>query len=104
MDTAVRIGPASVADSEGTLYTVPGATTSIVKWLHVANVTASEASIRLSIGADDVATRVLSDIPVPAHDILELDVFMPLAAGETLRATGGTDDALTVTGGVVEVS
>lgn len=103
-DTAVRLGPTSIANTETTLYTCPGATTSILKWLHVQNVTSSPATVKLGVGADAAGTRVLSDVSVPANDFVDLDVFLTLAAGETLRATGGTNNALTFTGGGVEVS
>ena len=99
-DTAVRIGPASVGSGETTLYTATG--TGIIKWLHIANVTGTAATVKMSVGADAAGTRVLGDVSVPANDFLDLDVFLPITT--TLRAQSGTNNALTVTGGVVEVT
>lgn len=103
-DTAKRIGPASIANAEGTLYTCPAATTAMIQWIHIANVTGSPATVKLSVGADAVGTRLLPDLSIPANSTYDWTGFLPLAAAETLRATGGTNNALTFTAGAVEVS
>lgn len=97
-DAAARIvGPHSVNNTEDTLYTVPGATQAIIQNVHICNVTGSAATIKLSIGADAVGTRLLSDFSVPANGTYDWSTFQVLEATETLRATGGTDNALTIT-------
>lgn len=104
-DTAKRIGPTSVGSAETTLYTVPAATTCIVKWIRIANATGTAATIKMGVGADAAGTRLLSVLSIPANDFLDLsEQFLVLAATETLRATGGTNNALTFTAGGVEVS
>ena len=87
-----------------TLYTVPALTTAIIRNIHIANTTGSAATIKMSIGADAAGTRLLGDVSIPAAGTYDYDGFMVLAAAETLRATGGTNNALTVTVSGVEVS
>jgi hypothetical protein len=104
-DTAKRLaGPESIGNSEETLYTVPAATTAILRNIHIANTTSSAATIKLSIGADAAGTRILSDLSVPANGTYDWSGFLVLAATETLRATGGTNNALTLTASGVEVT
>lgn len=104
-DTPVRmVGPDDIPNSTTTLYTVPGSTTAIVRNIHIANTTSSAASIKMSIGADSAATRILGDTVIPANGTYDWSGFMVLATGETLRATGGTNNALTVTVSGVEVT
>ena len=104
-DTAKRLGgPEAIGTSEETLYTVPGSTTAIIRNIHIANTTTSAAAIKMSIGADAAGTRILGDLSVPANGTYDWSGFMVLAAGETLRATGGTNNALTVTVSGVEVT
>lgn len=104
-DTAKRVGPTAIANTETTLYTVPAATTCILKWVRIVNATGTAATVSVSVGADAAGTRLLSALSIPANDFLDLsDLFLVLVAAETLRATGGTNNALTFTGGGVEVS
>lgn len=104
-DTAVRmVGPDDIPNSTTTLYTVPGSTKAIIRNIHIANTTGTAATIKMSIGADSAATRILGDLSIPAAGTYDWSGFMVLEAGETLRATGGTNNALTVTVSGVEVS
>lgn len=104
-DTAKRLGgPALVANSEGTLYTVPGVTTAILRNIHIVNTTATAATIKMSIGADAAGTRILGDLSIPANSVYDWSCFLVMAAAETLRATGGTNNALTATVSGVEVT
>lgn len=104
-DTAKRIGPSSVANTETTLYTVPASTTTIIRSIRVANTTASAATLKMSIGADAAGTRLLPDLSIPPNSVYLEDGFLAvMTAAETLRATGGTNNALTVTVNGVEVT
>lgn len=104
-DTAKRLGgPDDIPNSEVTLYTVPALTTGIVRHIGICNTTGSAATIKMSIGADAAATRILSDLSIAANSYFDWTGFLVLAAAETLRATGGTNNALTVTVSGVEVS
>jgi hypothetical protein len=95
-DTASRLaGPNAIDSSEETLFTSNGI--SIIRNIHIANTTASGATIKMSIGADAAGTRFMSDVRVEAYSMYDWSGFLVLGNGETLRATGGTANALTVT-------
>lgn len=104
-DTAKRLGgPDDIPNSEVTLYTVPGSTTAIIRNIHIANTTGTAATIKMGIGADAAGTRFLGDFSVPANGTYDWSGFLVLATGETFRATGGTNNALTVIVSGVEVT
>ena len=104
-DTAKRLaGPDDIPNSATTMYTVPGSTKAIIRNIHIANTTNTAATIKMSIGADAAGTRILGDLSIPAFGTYDWSGFMVLEAGETLRATGGTNNALTVTVSGVEVT
>lgn len=104
-DTAKRlVGPISLPNSATTLYTVPALTTATIRNIHIANATGTAATLKMSIGADAAGTRILSDFSVPADGFLDWSGFLVLAAAETLRATGGTNNALTITVSGVETT
>ena len=104
-DTAKRLaGPDDIPNSTTTMYTVPSSTKAILRNIHIANTTGTAASIKMSIGADAAGTRILGDTVIPANGTYDWTGFMVMEAGETLRATGGTNNALTVTVSGVEAS
>lgn len=104
-DAAKRIGPTAIANTETTLYTVPAVTQAVIKWIRIANATGTAATVNLGVGADAAGTRLLSAVSIPANDFLELsEQFLVLEAAETLRATGGTNNALTFTAGAVLIT
>lgn len=97
-DTAARIiGPILLTSSSVTLYTVPGATTAILRNIHIANTSGTAATARLSIGADAAGTRLLGDLSIPANSTYDWSGFMPVAAVETIRGQSGTTNVLTIT-------
>lgn len=104
-DAGIRWGPTAIANTETTLITVTAAHTYFLKWMRITNATGTAATVNLGIGADAAGTRLLSAVSIPANDFLDLsDQFLVLAAAETLRATGGTNNALTFTAGGVDVT
>lgn len=104
-DTPSRIvGPFSINNVEDTLYTVPGATTAIIRNIHIANTSGTAATLKLGIGADAVGTRLLGDVSIPANGTYDWSGFLVMAATETLRATAGTDNVLTITVSAVLVT
>lgn len=101
--TPVRLaGPANVATGPATVYTVPGSTRAVVRYVHVSNPSESPATFTLSVGNDAAATRIYADESVPAGGRFERHVFIPLAADEVLQASSGTNNALKLTIGGTE--
>lgn len=90
-------GPAQPGTSTGVLYTVPGATTAVVKQILVANTTAGAATITIGINGTADADVILSEVSIAANETYTLDTSIPLAAAETIDGLQGTSGALTVT-------
>lgn len=91
-------GPAQPDDAAPeTLYTVPGATDTIVKQIVMANTTGSAATVAIGINGVAAADQIVPDVLIAANSVETLDCAIPLAAGETLEAQQGTASAVTVT-------
>src|SRR5215207_1490726 len=85
-DTAIRLaGPVGLGTSAATLYTVPGATTTILRSAHVANTTGADRTFRLSIGTDGAGKRLFYDQLVPVGDSFDWSGFVVLTAGEVVQ-------------------
>jgi hypothetical protein len=96
--TPTRVyGPAQPGTGNGTLYTVPAATRAVIETIHVANTTASAATITLSINGSAAANMWLNAFSVPAHSTYDWTGRLALAAGDTIQGLQGTSAALTVT-------
>jgi hypothetical protein len=90
--TAARIvGPVALTTTATTLYTVPTATTVVVKSILLSNPTSADKKAYLSIGTEAQATQVIPGVVVPAADVIPLDVWLVLNAAEVLQ--GRSDQA-----------
>ena len=76
-----------------TIGTVPASTQWMVQDIDVANVTGSAATITLTLGG----FSLFPTITVPANQLLHWTGLYVLNAAETIVATAGTANALTVT-------
>lgn len=94
-----QAAPATTADT--TVYTTPAATTAIVKQILVANVTASTATLDLSLvpsgGTVGDSNRIIKSQSFPAHSTTSIDLAQVLAAGDFISLKQGTASALTIT-------
>lgn len=100
--TPVQMAQSCVASTaETTVYTVPGATSAIVKSIVLANVTASAATISVSIvasgGTAGDTNRILKDVSLPANSISSLDIMQVMATGGFISVKQGTASAVTTT-------
>jgi hypothetical protein len=90
-------GPALVSNAAATKYTVPGATTTVVRHLHIANPTGSAVDFTLSIGTDAAALRLFDGLSIPADSVYEHFCYHVLDAAEIIQAFAGTDNVITLT-------
>lgn len=90
-------GPAQVSNAAATKYTVPGATTAVVRHIHVSNPSASPVDFTLSIGTDAAATRLFDGLAIAADSVYEHFCYHVLTAAEIIQAFGGTNNILTLT-------
>ncbi len=95
------VGPQLVTNSAATVYTVPGATTTILRNIHVANTSASAATFFLSLGTDAAGKRLFSGQTIPANGSLDWTGNIPMAAAEILQSYSGTTNVLSVTIGAL---
>lgn len=106
-DVAKRlVGPVALGTTGAVYYTVPTATTTIVRNIHVANASAASGGVALTvaIGTASAATAFYYQTLLPASGSLDWSGFLPLATGETLVALAASINSLTLTVSGVESS
>lgn len=102
-DVAKRlVGPAALTVGVATYYTVPTATTTIIRNIHIANssVSSSGIAVTLGIGGISAATAIYYQIVLPANGSLDWSGFLPMTAGETLQATAVSAGLTLIVSGV----
>lgn len=97
-------GPVLLPANATTVYTVPAATTTAVRAIHVANESAAAATFTLSIGVDAAGKRFFYQQSVDPGTSFDWTGNLVLAAGEVLQASGAAAAALTLTLSGVEAS
>jgi hypothetical protein len=104
-DTLKRlVGPKQLENSTTTQYTVPGATTTVIRHIHLSNPTASNVTVTASIGADAAGTRFFSGYVIPANSVFGYPCNIVLEAAEILAMHAGTAAALVVLVDGIEVT
>jgi hypothetical protein len=104
-----RLAQSCVASTtETTVYTVPADTSCIVKQIVCANVTASAATISISLvasgGTAGVTNRVLEQVSVPANSTISFDLAQVMATGGFISIKQGTASAVTTTVSGVQIT
>jgi hypothetical protein len=89
------VGPLQLANATATVYTVPAATTTTIRSIHIVNTTGGSVSFYLSIGADAVGTRLYSAYTVGAGDVYDWTGSIVLNATEVLAAHASAATSLT---------
>jgi hypothetical protein len=98
-------GPSYLTTSAVTQYTVPAATSCILRSIHVVNLHSSAPlNFTMSIGADAGNTRLFHTYALTPLQVLDWSGFIVLNAGEIIQAYGSTTNLLVMTMSGVEVS
>lgn len=87
-DTAKRlVGPVLFGTANAVLYTVPAATTTILRSIHVSNGGAAAWTFSLSINgaASVIANQLFAAVSVGQNTALDWSGFIVLNAGDTLQ-------------------
>ena len=96
------------ADTGTTLYTVPAATSAIVKNIVMTNTTGNEAVVHLHVvpsgGSAQTSNKILSNYPVPANGVAVLDCSIVMPTDSFLYAQNVTVNAVVLTISGVEIS
>lgn len=90
-------GPALITNSAVTKYTVPAATKTIIRHIHVQNPSGSVVTFTLSIGSDAAAVRLFDAYSLAAGVVLDHFCYYVLEAAEIIQALAGTTNVLTMT-------
>ncbi len=96
-------GPAQVSNAAATKYTVPAATKTVVRHIHVENPSGAAVTFTLSIGADAAAVRIFDAFSIPAaapgvpNSVLDHWCYYVLEATEIIQALAGTTNVLVLT-------
>ena len=102
-DNPLRLyGPANPSASGQVVYTTPAVTTTILRYLHVANngAVGSDYSFSLYIGAASGTTTLWGAMIVPGASVYEWAGFIPLKPGEILTAYGSNANIVMTLAGV----
>ena len=89
-------GPQLITNSVVTQYTVPAATKTRIRHIHIQNNSASPVTLTLSLGADAAGTRIYDAYPIAANDVLNDFGIYVMDAAEILQAVAGTTNKLTI--------
>ena len=86
-----------------TLYTVPGATTTVVRHIRVSNPDTSSHTLDLYRNGSGDANRLTETITIPAGGSWEDDVYIALAATDTIQGKADASTKITVYIGGAEI-
>lgn len=107
-DTPKRLaGPQAVTTSDAVVYTVPSATATIVRSIHVTNLnalTSYTVSVGINGAANVQANQFIGASFVPPGGDFDWSGFLVLDATDTLHVIGSSVGNLTITISGVEVS
>ena len=91
--------PANTSNAD--IYTVPSLTSTVVSTLHIANVTATDATarvfVRIAGATAAVSNAAVYDVSIPANSFLGLTEGWTLATTDVITVRSGTASALTFT-------
>ena len=101
--TPLRLaGPAQVANSATTIYTVPASTKTIVRHIHVQNPSGSPVTFTLSIGTDAAAKRIFDAFSIPAAaagvtaSVIDHWCYYVLEAADVIQVNSGSNNVLVI--------
>jgi hypothetical protein len=96
--TLHTVGPTLLtATNDTVLYTVPGATTFIIRAIRVANsADVGDAWFTLSIGTDAIGTRLNYQQMVLSKEVYSEGLFLPVATGLVLRGRASVVNAMSI--------
>lgn len=86
------------------MYTVPAATTTVVRNIHLVNEGTVTATFNLSIGSETTGLRLFYRIPIAPSDVYDWTGNIVLAATEVLSGVASVAATITLTVSGVESS
>jgi len=99
-----KLGQGQLGTSVAALYTVPGATSAIVKRIVLVNNDTEDLTAELNHDGDTEATRILPPISIDAGGWAEFDGAICMDTGDTLQGKGEQATEITYTIYGLEIS
>lgn len=96
-DTFHVLAQGQLPASIGTLYTVPAATTAIVKSMSLVNPTGGAVTASLTVNGTGNANQILPAATILAGGWADFEGTLTLAAGNTISGVGGSAASVTYT-------
>ncbi len=90
--------------SATTLYTVPGSTVTVVRHIRCVNPDSSSRTLDLYRNGSADANRITETITIPAGGSWEDDVYLPLAATDTIQGKASASSKITLFIGGAEIT
>ena len=104
-ETYKILAQGEIGTVSGALYTVPGATSAIIKSIVIINQTAAAITVTLWInGTTDPFLWLPSTTSIPANGMIEWEGSLALAAAEVINGDTATGNTLTFTISGVEIT
>lgn len=92
------------SNTAATLYTAPSATVTIVRHIRIINPDTSGHTVDLYLNGSTDAHRITETIAVAAGSSWEDDVYIPLAAADTIQGKADASTKVTVFIGGAEIA
>lgn len=89
-------GPAQLTNAAATKYTVPAATKTILRHIHIENPGAA-VTLTMSIGADAAGTRIFDAYPIGATTVFDHFCYYVMDIAEVLQAFASVTTQLVLT-------
>ena len=106
-NTPRRLSSAQLTTSAVTYYTAPASTRTIVKQIILTNVTATNATVSISMvnsgGSAGTTNRIVEQLTVPAYGVVTIDVSQVLETGDFISALASAATTVNIRISGVEV-
>lgn len=103
-DTYKVLSQTQLPNAAAAQYTVPGATSAIVRSIVLVNTSASPVIVSLFVNGSGAANKILDAYSIPANTRVELNAVMTLAATNTIQGVAGTAAVVTMSVFGLEIS
>jgi hypothetical protein len=103
-DTYKVLSQTQLPNAAAAQYTVPGATSAIVRSMVLVNTSGSPVTVSLFINGSANSNNILDSYSIPAHTRVELNTVHTLAATNTIQGVASTAAVVTMTVSGLEIS
>lgn len=103
-DTYKVLSQTQLPNAAAAQYTVPGATSAIVRSIILVNTSGSPVTVSLFVNGAAANNKILDTYSIPANTRIELNAVLTLAATNTIQAVASTAAVVTMTVSGLEIS